>query len=50
MAVGFLLNLQIENMNTALWIGIGAAALVVLAHVALFYIFMRVSKKKDGDE
>lgn len=27
-------------MNTALWIALGAAALVILAHVALFWFFL----------
>lgn len=35
-------------MNPALWIGIGAAILVILAHIALFLFFMRPGKD-DGE-
>lgn len=41
-------------MTFALWIGIAAAVLVVVAHIALFLVFMgpdRTKKKTgDGDE
>lgn len=31
-------------MSSALWIGIGAAMLVILAHIALFWFFIRPGK------
>ena len=34
-------------MNPALWIGLGAAVLVILAHIALFWFFIRPGKDDD---
>jgi len=36
-------------MNSALWIAVGAAVLVVLAHVVLFWWFL-IRKGKDKDD
>lgn len=33
-------------MNSALWIALGVTALVILAHVALFVVFLRDPKKR----
>lgn len=35
-------------MNSALWIALGAALVVVLAHVGLFWWFL-MRKRKDDD-
>ena len=37
-------------MNSALWIALGAAALVVLAHVGLFWWFLVRKGKDHGDK
>lgn len=38
-------------MNHILWIALGASLLVVLAHVALFWIFLgRSGRKRDGSK
>ena len=42
---------QNESMNSALWIAIGAAVIVVLAHIGLFWWFlMRKGKDKDDSD
>lgn len=38
----------IVAMPKAFWIAVGAAVLVVVAHVALFFLFLRVPKNKDS--
>lgn len=35
-------------MNSALWIAVSAAVLVVLAHVVLFWWFLCKGRKDDG--
>ena len=38
-------------MSTPLWIALGAVALVIAAHVALFWFFLaRPGKKPDDDD
>lgn len=37
-------------MNSALWIALGAATLVVLAHVGLFWWFLVRKGKGDDDK
>ena len=37
-------------MNSALWIAVGAAVLVVLAHVGLFWWFLVRKSKDDGKD
>jgi hypothetical protein len=37
-------------MNSALWIAMGAALVVVLAHVGLFWWFLCKGNKKDGHD
>ena len=36
-------------MTSALWIGIGAAVLVIFAHIALFWFFIRPGKDDEDD-
>lgn len=40
---------QNETMSFALWIAIGAAVIVVLAHIGLFWWFL-IRKGKDKDD
>jgi len=40
---------QNETMNSALWIAIGAAVIVVAAHIGLFWWFL-VRKGKDKND
>ena len=37
-------------MHTALWIGIGAAVLVIGAHIVLFWFFVRPGQDDDEEE
>jgi hypothetical protein len=40
---------QDEPMNSALWIALGAALLVVLAHAGLFWWFICKGRKNDDE-
>jgi flagellar basal body-associated protein FliL len=41
---------QNETMNSALWIAIGAAVIVVLAHIGLFWWFICKGNKKPPSD